>query len=147
MLQFEIKCWVCVEDYTALFGLLHYLIKFTGTLNPDWKQCFKIKWQRESLPVPLRAYSDEKHDWMWSQRELQPCSELCNTWALLISTFLIEKHAQYTVMEICAHQQYQMCIPREIITLWCGVLRCQRVIIHLKTVCSLSSASEHCCST
>lgn len=80
-----------------------------------------------------RVYTNGKQGWMWFQNELQPCTELRNSRTLPISTtFLIGKHPRYTAREICTHQQYQMRIPREAITLWCGMFRCQRVMIHLE---------------
>lgn len=44
----------------------------------------------------------------------------CATLGFISTTSLIGKRPQYTASELCAHQQYQMCILREAITLWCG---------------------------
>lgn len=98
--------------HSTFFGLLEYVI-FVRTATT--------------------AYFDLKQDSVLFQYQPEPHSELHNDGALLTyTTVLSGKHPRYTVREICTQQQYQMCILREVITVWCGMFRCQRVMIHLR---------------
>lgn len=117
------ECYIALRSNQCVFRTEQHFLDCCSIKTLTKSSASMQNEQQILVSASKTAYCIGKQDWIWFQTELQPCSELWDTWALSLSTNILSQRNMHPLTVSSVH-------PEGGHYLWCGMFRCQRLMIH-----------------